>query len=335
MIINNQGHCGAFIQVIWDELMKAVMALSGGGGASMKPAHTNTDICSQTRIFSCRAASFPESRGCRLIPALPSSLQHHISLLGLFVTDRGWDTGPVLTFSISRARVPLGQTVTPDRAKWQSNASHVANQRNLLAALQAKRVCAKGPWCDSFGVAGKQLSARKESVPVHMCASARRWVGNVSGWAQGSLGVHGECLAFWLSLSHPSCTHLTMGSAWLWGGTPAQCIWISHTCPVASAGHGRRNEATGAKEAKARQEALRDSWLLAFIYWLFILLDVKFICQLSILCFVSLLYAQYKVTINSIWECIKNISAKFCHIFPFFFRHFSGFFLQKSAGNSK
>lgn len=39
---------------------------------------------------------------------------------------------------------------------------------------------------------------------------------------------------------------------------------------------------------------------------LFISQVVKFIYQLSILCFVSSLYAQYKVTINSIWDCVKK-----------------------------
>lgn len=56
------------------------------------------------------------------------------------VCKRAWltDTCPSLTYSISGARVPQGRTVTPDRAKWQSNATHIANHWNLWAVYSSK-----------------------------------------------------------------------------------------------------------------------------------------------------------------------------------------------------
>lgn len=101
--------------------------------------------------------------------------------------------------------------------------------------------------------------------------------------------------------------------------TPTQCIWISHTCPVSSAGHRWRNKPTWAKKTgeKAGEGGCAEGQLVVGVCFtvIFISLVVKFIYQLSILCFVSLLYAHDKVTINSICECIKMSPGSFSY-FP-------------------
>lgn len=137
----------------------------------------------------------------------------------------------------------------------------------------------------------------------------------------GKCKVHGEFTVN-VSLSRAPCP-IHLAQTWqqvLPGceGTPTQCIWISHTCPASSAGQGWRNKTMGRKDEKRVGERERVCWGTAgcwrLFHWLFISLAVKFIYQLSTLCFVSLLYAQYKVTINSIWGWIKkNASAH--HIF--------------------
>ena len=142
------------------------------------------------------------------------------------------DTCPVLTYSISGARVPLRQTVTPDGAKWQSNAAHRANHWNLLAHLQLSRleplkkwcVCAKRndvQRCDSFGWMRKQLGVKmSQSACVCVCAC--------QGWCEMSAG---ECKVHWEFMvnvalsrtpppSHPSRAHLTSAfclAAMRWG----------------------------------------------------------------------------------------------------------------------
>lgn len=127
----------------------------------------------------------------------------------------------------------------------------------------------------------------------------------------------GECKVHWefmanVSLPRSPCS-IHPAPTWQQvlpgcNGTLTQCIWISHTCPVSSAGHWWRNKPTRAKR-RGESRRGRMCWGTAgcwcLFHWLLISLVVKFMYQLSILCFVSLLYAQYKVTINSSWQCIK------------------------------
>ncbi len=106
------------------------------------------------------------------------SLYHVVPPLPVCNWPQLTDTCPVLTYSISGARVPGGPTVTPDRAKWQSNAAHSAN---LLAALQLshreplrKHVCpcvSSGDdvcWCYSFWGVRKRLSAWNKRASGHV-----------------------------------------------------------------------------------------------------------------------------------------------------------------------
>lgn len=175
--------------------------------------------------------------------------------------------------------------------------------------------------CDSFGWMRKQLGV-KMSQSACVCVCVSRLVWNVSRGVQGSLGVHGECRSFSHSTPVPSIPR-TLDKRVLPGcdevGNPTRCIWISHTCPVASAeGCGRLNEAA---RGDGDEETARVSWGTAG-RWCFISSSVfisqvvKFIYQLSILCFVSLLYLQYKVTINSIWESRDRLSSSSASYFP-------------------
>lgn len=144
----------------------------------------------------------------------------------------------------------------------------------------------------SFGSARKHL---KRNVSVHLCA--------ITGCEMSARGckVHRE---FMVNISpsrsprliHPAHTRQA-GSAWLRGGNAT--IRMSQLSPLIYGGHRCRNEVMGAKRACWGTAGCRRVF-----HWLFISKVVKFIYQLWVLCFVSLLYAPYKVIINSIWEHI-------------------------------
>lgn len=179
------------------------------------------------------------------------------------------DTCPVLTYSISGARVPLGQTVTPDSAKWQSNAAHRANHWNLLALLQLprleplkNRVCAQKERCAMMWFIWMDEEAagcKDERVCVCVCASRLVW--NVSRGVQGSLGVHGECRSFSHSPpSHPSCAHLTSRfclAAMSWGTrldvSESVTLVLSHL-RRGTGGWTRRHGATETRRRRGRAE---------------------------------------------------------------------------------
>lgn len=149
-------------------------------------------------------------------------------------------------------------------------------------------------------------------------------VWNVSKGVQGSPGVHGEHLSFSLSPSHPSCTHSTSRFRMVARGERNSMylnvtVVPSHLCRC-------RNEVTGAKRACWGTAGCRRVF-----HWLFISPVVRFIDQLWVLCFVSLLYAQYKVIINSIWERIYKKTETFCNIFSVFFRKLSFVFVKISS----
>lgn len=239
------------------------------------------------------------------------------------------DTCPVLTYSISGARVPLGQTVTPDSAKWQSNAAHRANHWNLLALLQLprleplkNRVCAQKERCAMmwFIWMDEEAAGCKDE---RVCVCVRIKVGVKC--QQGSARFTGSSwwMSLFLALSPVPSILRTLDKQVLPGcdelGNPTRCIWISHTCPVASAeGHGRLNEAArgdGDEETARASRGTAGRWCFISSS-VFISQVVKFIYQLSILCFVSLLYPQYKVTINSIWESRDRLSSSSASYFP-------------------
>lgn len=202
--------------------------------------------------------------------------------------------------------MPLGWTVTPDRAKWQSNAAHIVNHQNLLAVLPLshRELLKNRPNVCVF------VCVRRGDDVIHLdaqgshqvCACNTRAVGVKC--QQGSARFTGSSWRMSLPrLIHPAHTWQQVLPGC--GGTPTQCIWISHTCPISSAEHGWGNKTTGRKKTgRERVKGAAGCWCLC--HWFFISLVVKFIYQLSILCFVSLLYAQNKVTINSIWEYIKK-----------------------------
>ncbi len=130
---------------------------------------------------------------------------------------------------------------------------------------------------------------------------------------QGSLGVHGKCLSFSLSLSL-SILHTLDSRFCLAARGPRLNVSESVTLvPSHLQGTGGEARRRGEKTRRGRARCgTAGCWRL--FHRLFISLVVKFIYQLSILCFVSLLYAQYKVTINSICGYKKCLSKVLPHI---------------------
>lgn len=104
-------------------------------------------------------------------------------------------------------------------------------------------------------------------------------------------------------------------------GTPTQCIWISHTCPVSSAGHRWRNKPTW---AKSRGESSRERaccktagcWCLFHCCFLFRWLsNLSTSCQFYMFFFtICTLQGDHKLHL----QVYKNVSG-FCLILPVFF----------------
>jgi len=151
------------------------------------------------------------------------------------------DTCPVLTFSVNGVRVPVGWTVTPDRAKRRSNAARIVNYRNLLAVLQPShqdllrtrvKTCVRASvrgnnvqWCDSFGVLRRQLSAK-------MCVCA--W--GLCKMSAGEGKVHWEFRVNVFLFHSPCSIHPEF--AWQQVAKGPQVDVSESVTHIPSAGHG-------------------------------------------------------------------------------------------------
>lgn len=289
MIINNQGHCGAIIQVIWDELIKVDMTLKGGVRVCSSPWVSALTSAWKYGFLMHMLICFPlhkkqRSLVCNISPLRPpaSSLPPVCNLLPLT------DTCTVLT-SIRRPRLdPARSRLSLLIRLNDAQAQCTVNHQNLLAdllkngwKLVCERVC-RGwdsvQWCDSFEAVRRQLSAKKKNV----CVCWRwRFVQNVRRGVQGSPGVQGKCQSPSFSLSHTS-SHLTAGSAWLrrdW--KPMRLDGPCHMCSVRAVG-----EARGPEESGGGDVCWGTAGSYHLIHWLFLshrLSNLSSSCQFYVL----------------------------------------------------
>lgn len=159
-------------------------------------------------------------------------------------------------------------------------------------------------WCDSFGVA--------VCISGEVCVKCQ----------QGECKVHHEfmanvCPSRWPCLIHPahSWQQVLPGCK----RTPTQCIWISHTCPVSSVGHGCRNKTTGWKRRGVKWERGQDSWLSISLAFYFTgcqihLPDVNFMFCVLTICTVQ---GDHKLHLGQSEKCLRQVLPRiFCLLQP-------------------